>query len=1049
MEGSVTVAAFGSATHLALTPSPASPTAGDNFTLTVRALDRNNNIVGDFNGTVTLSNPTGSAASFSPNPVSITNGVGTATANLHSSGNQTIHAINGAISGDASVTVITAGATHFDISASVSPVQHRNFNFTVSVRDQFENVAAGYAGVVQVSSASDPTAVFTPASAQLANGSGAFAVTFDAVGMQDITASDGLLSGTIAVNVIRDCDYLDETFPRLATANGITMTSGDFGLHSSVPNPSQITVSGMSGRVVGKVTVGINGFNEAHSSNAGFLLVGPGGQALILMSGVGGTGAVSNVNLRFDDAASGLVPQTTPASQSYQPTARSTYIFLSPAPTNPNVPAPNGNSTLASTFLGTDPNGTWSLYGVDRGLFSSGSISNWNLTITPATSFSNQGSITINDAATSGEGVPATPYPSQIAVSGLRGEIADVAITLHGFSHTKPSDVSLLLVGPGFAFLPLSHAGGQTGESDVTFTLDDRGAGLLPQANFSGNTFQPAAYANGVTTAFPSPAPGSWASPAPVGTATFGSTFGSSDPNGLWSLYVMDDNPGGQGSLAGGWSLTITVKCPTPTICQAASGTNPSSFNQPVTFTSAVTATGSGTPTGTATFNDGSMTLGSVPLDGSGHAVLTTPALAVGTHNISVDYADGLAFDGSTSTVITQIVNPAATSTTLFSSDNPTTYNQATLFTGQVATAFGGIPTGTVTFTDLTNGAMLGSPAIDISGKATLLVSDLSAGSHLIQATYSGDPSFLASSESSTQVVNKAASSADVISSLNPSTFGAAVGFTAAISSSNGGAPTGMVTFMDGATAIGSGSLTEGQFGLLAALSVGTHNITVVYAGDANFAGSTSPQLVQTVNKASSTCSVTSSRNPSSVGDSVTFTATVASSGGTPPGSVTFLDGASSLGSAALVNHRATLTTTALAATAHSITVSYEGDANFNGSTSAVLTQTVNLPASTTSLTSASPFLHFRQIATLTITVASSDGTPTGTVILRDNGKAIATLTLVNGAVNCSPPLGQVGLHVLTVDYNGDANFAGSTSNSINQYQSARPHGDQQLPAEQ
>ena len=104
--------------------------------------------------------------------------------------------------------------------------------------------------------------------------------------------------------------------------------------------------------------------------------------------------------------------------------------------------------------------------------------------------------------------MPATPYPSQIAVSGLRGEIADVAITLHGFSHMKPSDVSLLLVGPGFAFLPLSHAGGQTGESDVTFTLDDRGAGLLPQANFSGNTFQPTAYANGVTTAFPSPAPG-------------------------------------------------------------------------------------------------------------------------------------------------------------------------------------------------------------------------------------------------------------------------------------------------------------------------------------------------------------------------------------------------------------------------------------------------------------------------------------------------------------------------------------------------------------
>jgi len=137
-------------------------------------------------------------------------------------------------------------------------------------------------------------------------------------------------------------------------------------------------------------------------------------------------------------------------------------------------------------------------------------------------------------------------------------------------------------------------------------------------------------------------------------------------------------------------------------------------------------------------------------------------------------------------------------------------------------------------------------------------------------------------------------------------------------------------------------------------LSVGAHSITASYAGNANFNGSTSAVLTQTVNKANTATTVASSVNPSVFGQSVTFTATVsvtAPGAGSPSGVVTFLDGTTTLGTGTLsatAPFTATFTTSSLAVGSHSITASYAGDTNFSGSTSAVLTQTVN-KANTTS----------------------------------------------------------------------------------------------------
>src|SRR5207244_13360504 len=146
-----------------------------------------------------------------------------------------------------------------------------------------------------------------------------------------------------------------------------------------------------------------------------------------------------------------------------------------------------------------------------------------------------------------------------------------------------------------------------------------------------------------------------------------------------------------------------------------------------------------------------------------------------------------------------------------------------------------------------------------------------------ITANYGVDANFASStSPVLTQTLNKAASSTSAVSSNSPSNRGEAVTFTASVTSPVTGTPTGTVTFQDGASALGTGTLSGGTATFTtSALTAGTHSITAIYGGDANFTGSTSPILTQTVNKAASSTSVASSNNPSISGTAVTFTATV------------------------------------------------------------------------------------------------------------------------------------------------------------------------------
>jgi hypothetical protein len=193
-----------------------------------------------------------------------------------------------------------------------------------------------------------------------------------------------------------------------------------------------------------------------------------------------------------------------------------------------------------------------------------------------------------------------------------------------------------------------------------------------------------------------------------------------------------------------------------------------------------------------------------------------------------------------------------------------------------------------------------------------------------------------------------------LVSPVNPSVYAQPVALTYFVTGAapGGGTPTGQVTFKDGTTNIGMVTLSGPRATLvISTLAPGTHSISVSYPGDTNFKAATFNTVTQSVNKDKTVTTVVSSENPSTVGQSVTFTALVnplPQGAGTPTGTGTFKDGATSLGTGTLqanangFGSTATFTTSTLTAGTHSITAVYGGDTNDQGSTSAVLTQTVN-----------------------------------------------------------------------------------------------------------
>jgi subtilisin-like proprotein convertase family protein len=208
----------------------------------------------------------------------------------------------------------------------------------------------------------------------------------------------------------------------------------------------------------------------------------------------------------------------------------------------------------------------WGLMGAGRivaalamavGWLAAAAVVDWPPSVPAAaaaiSTFTNPTSIAI-PAVGSGDatGSPAGPYPSTMTVSGVVGTVAKVTVSLQNISHTFPDDIDVIVVGPGGQIVTVMSDAGHTNDlTGATLTFDDGAASALPDgAAFGTGTYKPSNYET-VDDPFPAP--------APVGSRSSTlSVFNGVNPNGTWRLYVVDDAADDIGSIASGWSLTIT-----------------------------------------------------------------------------------------------------------------------------------------------------------------------------------------------------------------------------------------------------------------------------------------------------------------------------------------------------------------------------------------------------------------------------------------------------------------------------------------------------------
>ena len=693
---------------------------------------------------------------------------------------------------------------------------------------------------------------------------------------------------------------------------------------------------------VSDVDVRLNGFSHGFANDVDLLLVGPSGANLVLLSDPGGPNGfvgANNATVTFDDSASASVPQsgTISGTVSYRPTdtdAGEPGADSFPAP----APAP-GSATTLGTFTGTNPNGSWSLYVVDDATGDSGSIvGGWSVTITTSEVAASTSTVVSSapNPSTTGTSVTFTATVTSGAAPVTTGTVtftegpttlaANVPVNASGqatFSTAALAEGSHVITGT-FNGTPTLL----TSSGTVTQVVDN--ATTTPDGDTWCNSGGIAVPSSGTGTPYPSRITVSGAGPAISMLTVDLVDVAHTTP---FDLEVLLVGPAGQNlvlmSDVGGSTAATGVDL---TFADSASGPIPA-----------------GGPLSTGTFDpsddDGDGADAALPPPAPVASSATTLATFNGTNpngTWSLFVADDASGDsGSIAGGWCLNVSTAQpTTTTVTSSVNPSTVGQAVTFTATVTSGGNPVTTGTVDFTE--GATILASGvALNASGQATFTTSTLTEGSHTITATYTGTTAFQPSSGSVTQVVQRAATSTVLTSSVNPSTVGQAVTFTATVTSGGNPVTTGSVDFTEGATILASGVAlnASGQATFTTStLTEGSHTITATYTGTTAFQPS-SGSVTQVVQRAATSTVLTSSVNPSTIGQAVTFTATV-TSGGNPvtTGSVDFTEGATILAAGVALNAsgQATFTTSTLTEGSHTITATYTGTTAFQPSSGSV-----------------------------------------------------------------------------------------------------------------
>ena len=333
----------------------------------------------------------------------------------------------------------------------------------------------------------------------------------------------------------------------------------------------------------------------------------------------------------------------------------------------------------------------------------------------------------------------------------------------------------------------------------------------------------------------------------------------------------------------------------------------------------------------------------------------------------------------------------------------------------------GNTPTGTVTFLD--GASVLGTATIS-SGAAALNYAFPSAGTKNLKAVYGGNPVNASSTSAVVSLaVNPTAQSAVTLSaSPNPAAVNQPVTFTATVT---GNAPTGTVTFSDGATALGTATISVGKASVSYTFTTtGTKSVQAAYSGDVNNASANSSSLSLRVQAGvETTTTVTVSPSTIRFGDLVTVTATVA--GLNPTGTVYFSGAPVNV---SLTNGKAVATYRPTQGGNINVWAEYLGDASNLRSMGfaplAILEAqgAVNLVASKVT--------NIRRGESVEFTAAVSPSDMSGWINFVANGARLDIIRIFNGSAKLSYSFPTVGQYTVQANISNSSEYVG-TSNFV------------------
>lgn len=268
----------------------------------------------------------------------------------------------------------------------------------------------------------------------------------------------------------------------------------------------------------------------------------------------------------------------------------------------------------------------------------------------------------------------------------------------------------------------------------------------------------------------------------------------------------------------------------------------------------------------------------------------------------------------------------------------------------------------------------------------------------------------------------------------NPAPGRSTVTLTATLTG-NCNTPTGLITFLDGSTVLGTVPINGSGVATFTTsfLFVGTHTITATYPGDFNFEDATSNAITEVITGPPTTTALNSViPNPAQPLQPTTMTATVSSAFTVPTGTVTFLAGSEALTTVPVTpNGVASAIVSTLGPGTYTITAVYSGSTEYAGSTSNAISLVVTTVPSATALSAQPNPVYLGQPVVFQVGVAgipTSSSVPTGTIQILDGITFLGTAVLSDGKATFSTSTLSLGSHAITAVYSGDSNFGSSTS---------------------